>query len=292
MKRTLIGLLTVTVIVGILFSGCVAPPPEQPPPEAPDTAPEPTPEVTPIPMPTNQDSVLITYECSGGIMGLRDHLTIYSDGRCELQRQLPGKDVYREFTIPPSQLAHLKELIEDPDFLGCEGREFPPDVADEVEYRISYSGESKAGTKIAWASAIPDCLLPIMHELDQLMKQIYSTIILLRYKRYGGIAGLDDELAIYTNGRCELRRKDVEWEFTIQPSQLAHLKELMEEANFLDLKVPDLPPPGADLIKYDILYIPREGQGKVNSVRVWTTAIPDALQPILNELDQLISSNS
>ena len=51
MKRTLIALLTVAVIGGILFSGCVAPPPE-PPPEAPDTAPEPTPEVIPTPMPT------------------------------------------------------------------------------------------------------------------------------------------------------------------------------------------------------------------------------------------------
>ena len=51
MKRTLIALLTVAIVGGILFSGCVAPPPE-PPSEAPDTAPEPTPEVTPTPMPT------------------------------------------------------------------------------------------------------------------------------------------------------------------------------------------------------------------------------------------------
>ena len=48
MKRTLIALLTIALIGGILFSGCVAPPPE-PPPEAPDTVPEPTPEETPIP---------------------------------------------------------------------------------------------------------------------------------------------------------------------------------------------------------------------------------------------------
>jgi len=171
MKRTLIGLLAVAVVGGILFSGCVAPPPEAPP-EAPVTAPEPTPDGTPTPVPPNPDSVLISYERSGGIMGIHDQLTIYADGR------------------------------------------------------------------------------------------------------------------------CELRRKDVEWEFTIQPSQLAHLKELMEEANFLDLKVPDLPPPGADLIEYDILYIPREGQGKVKRVRVWTTAIPDALLPILNELDQFIDQNS
>jgi hypothetical protein len=64
MKRTLIALLTVAIIGGILFSGCVAPPPEAsepspeeepvaPPPAAPEeelvTSPELTPEETPIP---------------------------------------------------------------------------------------------------------------------------------------------------------------------------------------------------------------------------------------------------
>jgi hypothetical protein len=283
--------LAVAVVGGILFSGCVAPP--QAPPEVPVTAPEPTPDGTPIPIPTNQDSVLITYECSGGIMGIHDQLTIYADGRCELQRELPGKDVYREFTIPPSQLAHLKELMEAPDFLGCEGVGvgLPPPGADLEEYVISYyhAGEGKMRTKIAWTSAIPDCLLPIMHELNQLMKQIYSTVILVRYRRYGGIAGLDDELAIYTDGRCELRRKDVEWEFTIQPSQLEHLKELMEEANFLGLKE-TYGSRDTDLVEYTISYYPEEGCVKI--VSAWTTAIPDALLPIIHELDQIIDQNS
>lgn len=48
MKRILIGLLTVAVIGGILFSGCVAAPPvaPEPPQEAPVTPPEPPPEAT------------------------------------------------------------------------------------------------------------------------------------------------------------------------------------------------------------------------------------------------------
>ena len=181
MKRILIALLTVAVIGGILFSGCVAAPSAAPPPvapappleptpeptpEAPDTAPELTPELTPIPMPTNPNSVFITYHRSGGIMGLRDHLTIYADGRCELQRI----GVEREFTIQPSQLEHLKELMEEANFLDLEGTHGPPPGADFFEYVIScYAGEGRMKTVVAWTSAIPDALQPILHELNQLI---------------------------------------------------------------------------------------------------------------------------
>jgi len=165
MKRTLIALLTVAAIVGILFSGCVAPPLE-PPPEAPDTAPEPTPDGTPTPMPTNQNSVLIGYDRSGGIMGLRDKLTIYTDGRCELRR-IDGE---WEFTIPPSQLEHLKELMEEANFLDLKVLDLPPPIADSFEYVIYYNpGVSKQNAVRVRTTAIPDCLGPIMHELDQII---------------------------------------------------------------------------------------------------------------------------
>ncbi len=115
--------------------------------------------------------------------------------------------------------------------------------------------------------------------------------ILISYQRTGGFAGLRDQLTIYANGRCELQRKGVEQEFTIQPSQLAHLKELIEEANFLDLKEEYLPSNmGADFFEYVISY--QAGEGRMHTVRTMTGAVPDALQPILNELNQLISDNS
>ena len=115
--------------------------------------------------------------------------------------------------------------------------------------------------------------------------------ILLSYQRSGGIAGLLDQLTIYSNGRCELQRKDVAREFTIQPSQVAHLEELMEEANFLDLDGEYLPSNnGADFFDYVISYQP--GKDRMHTVRTRTGAVPDALQPILSELDELISSNS
>jgi len=115
--------------------------------------------------------------------------------------------------------------------------------------------------------------------------------VLVVYQRSGGFAGLRDQLTIYSNGYCELQRKDLEREFTLQPGQLAHLKELMEGADFLGLKDKYLPNnTGADFFEYVVSY--QAGEGKMHTVRTMTGAIPDALQPILKELDQLISSNS
>ncbi len=115
--------------------------------------------------------------------------------------------------------------------------------------------------------------------------------VLVSYQRTGGFAGLRDQLTIYSNGYCELQRKGLEREFTLQPGQLAHLKELMEEANFLGLKAQYLPTnAGADFFEYVLSYQAEEG--KMHTVRTINGAVPDALQPILKELNQLISSNS
>ena len=114
--------------------------------------------------------------------------------------------------------------------------------------------------------------------------------VLVVYQRSGGLAGLRDYLTIYSNGYCELQRKGVELEFTLQPSEVAHLKNLMEEANFVGLKDSYLPTnTGADFFEYVVSYQP--GTGKMHTVRVISGAVPDALQPILKELNQIISSN-
>jgi hypothetical protein len=171
MKRILIALLTVAVVGGILFSGCVASPPE--PPEAPVTSPEPTPHGTPIPWPTDPNSVLIRYKSSAGFIGLYEQLTIYSDGRCEFQRaDARGENIYREFTIQPSQLAHLKELIESPDFLDFKlSTPYPPQLIPDVgQYMISYyAGEGKMNTVRVNAVEVPDALRPILNELEQII---------------------------------------------------------------------------------------------------------------------------
>lgn len=115
--------------------------------------------------------------------------------------------------------------------------------------------------------------------------------VLVSYQRTGGFAGLRDQLTIYSDGYCELQRKDLEREFTLQPGQLAHLKELMEEANFLGLKDRYLPTDtGADFFEYVVSY--QSGTGKMHTVRAINSAVPDALRPILKELNQIITSHS
>jgi hypothetical protein len=115
--------------------------------------------------------------------------------------------------------------------------------------------------------------------------------VLVVYQRSGGLAGLRDYLTIYSNGYGELQRKGVELEFTLQPSEVAHLKNLMEAANFVGLKDSYLPTnTGADFFEYVVSYQP--GTGKMRTVRAINGAVPDALQPILQELNRIISSNS
>jgi len=217
-------------------------------------------------------------------MGVHDQLTIYSDGRCELYREIQRMEVELEFTISPSQLEHLKELMEEADFLDLKGMSGPPPGADFIECVISYyPEEGKMNSVRTVSGAGPDALEPILHELIQITNQIR---VLLIYKRSGGDPYLSDVLTILSNGRCQLRPLEGgALEFTIPPSQLEHLQELMEDPDFLGLKE-TYGSPGADLVEYAITYYPEEG--KVKRVRAWTTAIPDALLPIIHEVDQIM----
>lgn len=114
--------------------------------------------------------------------------------------------------------------------------------------------------------------------------------ILVNYHRSGGIVSFNDRLTIYYDGRCELQRKQVEQEFTLKPSQVAHLEGLLKEVNFPSLKEEYLAVPvGADLIEYFITY---QVKGKKYTVHTEDGAVPDALQPVIAELDQIISSNT
>lgn len=216
MKRTLIALLTVTVVGGILFSACVAPPPEPP-----DTAPEPTPDGTPTPVPTDPDSVFITYKYYDGWAIDYDELTIYADGRCQLYRKIGLMEEELEFTIPPSQLEHLEELMEEANFFHLKSPGLPsPPVPDAGHYYISYNaGEGRANQVVFYCFEVPDTLQPILHELVQLTKQIRILII---YSRRGDDPYLHDTLTILSNGRCQISTLqsgtyDIR-EFTISPS--------------------------------------------------------------------------
>lgn len=117
-----------------------------------------------------------------------------------------------------------------------------------------------------------------------------SSNTMLSYHRSGGIAGFDDHLVIDDGGHCEIQRKQTKGEFTLEPNQLEHLISLLDEADFFSLNDTYLPTEaGADLIEYVITY---DEEGEKQTVYTMDGAIPDVLQPILDELAQIISSNS
>lgn len=113
---------------------------------------------------------------------------------------------------------------------------------------------------------------------------------MLIYSRSGGFAGLDDRLTIYSNGECNLYRKNSKQEFMLSLQQLAHLRELLDKANFFGLKSEYLPErAGADLIEYSITY---KFGDKKHSVKTYDGAVPAVLQPLLDELNSIISNNA
>jgi len=105
---------------------------------------------------------------------------------------------------------------------------------------------------------------------------------MLEYSRTGGFAGFDDHLQIDENGKAILTRRAEVYEFSISADKLKALHDLCERASFSDLQQENNPKQqGFDLFEYEIVY---EGL----SVKTVDSAIPNALQPIINELNQII----
>jgi hypothetical protein len=109
---------------------------------------------------------------------------------------------------------------------------------------------------------------------------------LLEYQRTGGIAGIDDRLVIDSTGKAALTRKDQEFSFSLSADELKALQNELVAANFGQL-ADDYTPgqPGADLFDYRLTY---DG----HTVHMVDTAVPEAMQPILDMLYQLIEANS
>lgn len=106
-----------------------------------------------------------------------------------------------------------------------------------------------------------------------------ATII---YRRTGGIVNLDDQLRLYADGRAELSRKGVETTFTIDPDQVAQLTSTLDQIPFSSLRsAPTTTSQGADHIQYELRY-------QQHTVRLVDTQLPDALLPVLEELDGII----
>ena len=111
-----------------------------------------------------------------------------------------------------------------------------------------------------------------------------SSGTLIEYLRIGGIAGFDDHLVINTDGTATLSRKAQGYEFELNSNTTSQLETLFDEAKFLELDKEYLPShQGGDLFEYVLMY-----QG--HTVRTLDSAVPEALWPILETLNQIIEN--
>lgn len=107
--------------------------------------------------------------------------------------------------------------------------------------------------------------------------------LFVEYHRTGGIAGIDDRLVIFDNGVVVISGKTVNTELTINQTDLDRITGIFNDAQF-----PMFEPSysarrgGADFIKYTISYHSK-------TVNTEDSAIPPRLQPVIDELDRIMS---
>lgn len=105
---------------------------------------------------------------------------------------------------------------------------------------------------------------------------------LVSYGRQGGIGGVDDTVIVMTDGSYTVKQRGTaQRRGRLTAAQLAHLRQVLQAANF-----PRIPPvnpgrPGADLYTYHVVYDGREVLARQGGV-------PVELQPVLTELEAIL----
>jgi len=110
--------------------------------------------------------------------------------------------------------------------------------------------------------------------------------ILVDYSRTGGIAGIQDRLVIFDNGVAVVSGRTVNQEIELNRTDIDRIILLFDQGHFSMLGGNYSGRPGsADLIKYTISY-------RNTTVSAEDTAIPPALQPVIDELNRVISMSA
>ena len=104
------------------------------------------------------------------------------------------------------------------------------------------------------------------------------------YQRTGGIAGVNDRLVIFDNGVALVQSRTTSREIQLNKSDLERVSTVFSTARFTELEgnYTSLRG-GADFMQYSIGY-----QGK--TVNTEDTAIPPALEPVIEELNHILST--
>lgn len=108
---------------------------------------------------------------------------------------------------------------------------------------------------------------------------------LVEFWRTGGFAGMNDHLAIFSNGTAILERKEYKSNFTLSRALLESLEGELAASGFKTLAPSYRAPPGsADYFTYRITY-----QGK--TVTADDGSVPSALLPLIGTLTRLVAGN-
>jgi hypothetical protein len=106
----------------------------------------------------------------------------------------------------------------------------------------------------------------------------------ITFQRSGGFMGLDDTLTIEASGKARLtQRGGSSIDFQVAQDKLSQLQQLFDATGFARLNASYQGSAGADLITYRVSY-------KSHTVRAVDGAVPAELQPILDELNEIVDS--
>ena len=106
--------------------------------------------------------------------------------------------------------------------------------------------------------------------------------VFIDYHRTGGIAGTDDRVVIFDNGVAVISSRQVKTEIALNASDLDRITAMLVQAQFPILQENYPAPRGsADLMNYTISYHSK-------TVTVQDTAIPPGIQPVIDEMNQIL----
>jgi hypothetical protein len=107
--------------------------------------------------------------------------------------------------------------------------------------------------------------------------------VLVDYFRTGGFAGFNDRLVIFDNGIAVVSSRNINHEIMLNQTEITHIAEIFNTSEFSILEGNYSARPGSsDLIKYSVRY-----QNK--TVNAEDTALPSALQPVIDELNRVLT---
>ena len=119
----------------------------------------------------------------------------------------------------------------------------------------------------------------------QTVPQSEPPAVFVDYQRTGGMGGLDAHLVIFDNGAGVVSSRSVSTEIALNKTEIARITALFNDAQFSMLQTNYPAHAGMDLTNYSVSY-----HGK--TVTVQDTAIPPSFQPVLDELNWIVSGAS